>query len=340
MSTSGDSQPYLNDFMMRDDEDGVSGDDESDNKHSGGNYMLREQDRFLPICNIIKIMKVPVPENGKIAKDARECIQECVSEFISFITSEAIERSIAENRKTVNGDDLLYAFANLGFDNYVEPLSMYLHKFRESTKSDRNLYSETNMLQDDSSTEFPINADNSNTTIITTKAMTTHTGALTITTNAINHCTASVANTTNTSTDVKLFEIIEANQHQQQTHHQQQQQRQQNGIHSITITPTTTTSAVPLNLLSTGCNQTSPLTPVATSNTLNTTTLGSVRRSARLQTRPTQLPIVTTVANETPGAIMNADQMIFFDADELHQHVLQQQQQQHHVNGNNNYMHM
>lgn len=76
-------------------------------------------------------MKVPVPENGKIAKDARECIQECVSEFISFITSEAIERSISENRKTVNGDDLLYAFATLGFDNYVEPLSIYLHKFRE-----------------------------------------------------------------------------------------------------------------------------------------------------------------------------------------------------------------
>lgn len=93
--------------------------------------MLREQDRFLPICNIIKIMKVPVPESGKIAKDARECIQECVSEFISFITSEAIERSISENRKTVNGDDLLYAFATLGFDNYVEPLSIYLHKYRE-----------------------------------------------------------------------------------------------------------------------------------------------------------------------------------------------------------------
>ena len=93
--------------------------------------MLREQDRFLPICNIIKIMKIPVPENGKIAKDARECIQECVSEFISFITSEAIERSMSENRKTVNGDDLLYAFSNLGFDNYVEPLSLYLHKYRE-----------------------------------------------------------------------------------------------------------------------------------------------------------------------------------------------------------------
>lgn len=106
-------------------------DEDSDHRQSSSNYMLREQDRFLPICNIIKIMKIPVPENGKIAKDARECIQECVSEFISFITSEAIERSMSENRKTVNGDDLLYAFAHLGFDNYVEPLSLYLHRYRE-----------------------------------------------------------------------------------------------------------------------------------------------------------------------------------------------------------------
>jgi nuclear transcription Y subunit beta len=29
-----------------------------------------------------------VPENGKMAKDAKESVQECVSEFISFITSE------------------------------------------------------------------------------------------------------------------------------------------------------------------------------------------------------------------------------------------------------------
>lgn len=25
----------------------------------------------------------------------------------------------------------------LGFDNYVEPLTLYLHKYRETTKSDR-----------------------------------------------------------------------------------------------------------------------------------------------------------------------------------------------------------
>lgn len=33
-------------------------------------------------------MKMALPENAKIAKEAKECMQECVSEFISFITSE------------------------------------------------------------------------------------------------------------------------------------------------------------------------------------------------------------------------------------------------------------
>ncbi|KAH8404755.1 hypothetical protein KR222_000078 [Zaprionus bogoriensis] len=150
MSNSEDSQQYLNEMMVKE-EDEASG-DESD-RQDGCGSMLREQDRFLPICNIIKIMKVPVPQNGKIAKDARECIQECVSEFISFISSEAIERSVAENRKTVNGDDLLVAFSNLGFDNYVEPLSIYLQKYRESNKSDRNLYMEGNYIQGDDANE-------------------------------------------------------------------------------------------------------------------------------------------------------------------------------------------
>lgn len=33
-------------------------------------------------------MKLALPENAKIAKEAKECMQECVSEFIPFITSE------------------------------------------------------------------------------------------------------------------------------------------------------------------------------------------------------------------------------------------------------------
>jgi hypothetical protein len=33
-------------------------------------------------------MKKALPPNGKIGKDAKDTVQECVSEFISFITSE------------------------------------------------------------------------------------------------------------------------------------------------------------------------------------------------------------------------------------------------------------
>jgi len=100
---------------------------------------LREQDRFLPIANVAKIMKKGVPEKGKIAKDAKETIQECVSEFISFITSEASDRCLQEKRKTINGEDILLAMLTLGFDSYVEPLRTFLTKVRDASKYDRTI---------------------------------------------------------------------------------------------------------------------------------------------------------------------------------------------------------
>ena len=49
---------------------------------------VHEQDRYLPIANISRIMKRSIPQSAKISKDAKECVQECVSEFIAFIKSE------------------------------------------------------------------------------------------------------------------------------------------------------------------------------------------------------------------------------------------------------------
>jgi len=77
-------------------------------------------------------MKTALPENAKIAKEAKECMQECVSEFISFITSEASEKCQQEKRKTVNGEDILFAMASLGFENYGEALKIYLARYREN----------------------------------------------------------------------------------------------------------------------------------------------------------------------------------------------------------------
>ena len=138
--------------------------DRDDADEKGGN--VREQDRFLPIANISRIMKKALPANAKIAKDAKETVQECVSEFISFITSEcdpshpsraaddvapslqsyppsmpylkgrrpcrASDKCQREKRKTINGDDLVWAMGILGFEEYGEPLKQYLHKYREA----------------------------------------------------------------------------------------------------------------------------------------------------------------------------------------------------------------
>lgn len=49
---------------------------------------VREQDKYLPIANISRIMKEALPQNAKISKDAKELVQQCVSDFIIFITSE------------------------------------------------------------------------------------------------------------------------------------------------------------------------------------------------------------------------------------------------------------
>ncbi|WOL10354.1 hypothetical protein Cni_G19109 [Canna indica] len=102
-----------------------------------GGGSIKEQDRLLPIANVGRIMKQILPPNAKISKEAKETMQECVSEFISFVTGEASDKCHKEKRKTVNGDDICWALNTLGFDDYVEPMRRYLHKYRE-TEGDRS----------------------------------------------------------------------------------------------------------------------------------------------------------------------------------------------------------
>uniref|UniRef100_A0A9J2PMB3 Nuclear transcription factor Y subunit beta n=2 Tax=Ascaris TaxID=6251 RepID=A0A9J2PMB3_ASCLU len=112
--------------------------DGEDSPVSDGGKLILEQDRFLPIANISRLMKNVIPSTGKVAKDAKECVQECVSEFISFLTSEASDRCVYEKRKTITGEDLLGALNSLGFENYVDPLANYIKKYREANRSDRS----------------------------------------------------------------------------------------------------------------------------------------------------------------------------------------------------------
>lgn len=109
----------------------IGKDDGNHNVVGNPDMELREQDRWLPIANVARLMKNTLPATAKVSKDAKECMQECVSEFISFITSEASDKCVREKRKTINGEDILYSLHDLGFENYAEVLKIYLAKYRE-----------------------------------------------------------------------------------------------------------------------------------------------------------------------------------------------------------------
>lgn len=118
-----------------------------DDKAVAEDGAVREQDKFLPIANISRIMKEGLPQNAKISKDAKELVQQCVSDFIIFVTSEASDKCQREKRKTVNGDDILWAMKSLGFEDAVVVLTTYLQKIREAEGVEKHAKSAANAAE-------------------------------------------------------------------------------------------------------------------------------------------------------------------------------------------------
>jgi len=49
-------------------------------------------------------------------------------------TLRACERCQTGNRKTINGDDLMFALNQLGFERYIPNLDAYYNKYKEASK--------------------------------------------------------------------------------------------------------------------------------------------------------------------------------------------------------------
>lgn len=62
---------------------------------------LREQDRFLPIANISRIMKKSLPDNAKIAKDAKETVQVQTRVLLPTLVPSATLLTVPRLRKVV-----------------------------------------------------------------------------------------------------------------------------------------------------------------------------------------------------------------------------------------------
>ncbi|KAB2614414.1 nuclear transcription factor Y subunit B-1-like [Pyrus ussuriensis x Pyrus communis] len=102
----------------------LAGSSDNNTEQRAPQCLVREQDRYMPIANVIRIMRRILPPHAKISDDAKETMQECAN-----------ERCQREQRKTVTAEDVLWAMGKLGFDNYVEPLTIYLQRYREDCSS-------------------------------------------------------------------------------------------------------------------------------------------------------------------------------------------------------------
>ncbi|CAL5047322.1 unnamed protein product [Urochloa decumbens] len=99
------------------------------NQQEGGTEATKEPK--IPTVTVARIMRQASPQNSKITTDAKEAVTECLAEFSAVIIHAAVEECRRDRRTTVTGDDLILAMKSLGFDDYVEPLTLYLQRYRE-----------------------------------------------------------------------------------------------------------------------------------------------------------------------------------------------------------------
>ncbi|WMV29168.1 hypothetical protein MTR67_022553 [Solanum verrucosum] len=85
----------------------------------------------MPIGNVVIIMRKILPPHAKISNESKVAIQECVSEFIGFVTGQANDNCQREQCETIMAEDVLSALNNFGFDDYIKPLDLYLHRYHE-----------------------------------------------------------------------------------------------------------------------------------------------------------------------------------------------------------------
>ena len=108
----------------------------------GNKKPINEYDNYLPLANIGRIIKNNLPKDVKLSKSSKETFQECVSEFISFITSEANDKCNLEKRKIIKGEDIIYALNSLGFEKYCPILEVYLDKYKQSQNNSNEINDE------------------------------------------------------------------------------------------------------------------------------------------------------------------------------------------------------
>ncbi|KAL6122781.1 hypothetical protein NUSPORA_00038 [Nucleospora cyclopteri] len=103
-------------------------------------FTLKQKDRLLPLANVSKIMKRSVPLSAKIAKEAKDLVQQSATEFIAIVTCKAKELAQKEMKKVVSGEDLIKAMEELDLHYFSEITNRYFNQYKKTTKHHAFIY--------------------------------------------------------------------------------------------------------------------------------------------------------------------------------------------------------
>lgn len=89
----------------------------------------------LPRATLDKLIKEFLPNDIGCIKETRQVLMNCCIEFIHLVTSEANETCEKQGKKTINGEHIIAALQELGFDDFVAPIQATFEEFKNQSKS-------------------------------------------------------------------------------------------------------------------------------------------------------------------------------------------------------------
>eukprot|EP00835_Amoeboradix_gromovi_P002396 NODE_135_length_18075_cov_0.518413.p10 type:complete len:149 gc:universal NODE_135_length_18075_cov_0.518413:10999-11445(+) len=89
----------------------------------------------LPRATLDKLIKEFLPADIGCVKETRQVLMNCCIEFIHLVTSEANETCEKQGKKTINGEHIIAALQELGFEEFVNQVQETFEEFKNQNKS-------------------------------------------------------------------------------------------------------------------------------------------------------------------------------------------------------------
>ena len=88
----------------------------------------------LPVASITRIVKSRLPDGVQVGKDAKLAFSKAAGIFVLYLTACAGDICRDSKRSTVSVSDVFAALEEIEFEEYKEPLRVFLNRYREEQK--------------------------------------------------------------------------------------------------------------------------------------------------------------------------------------------------------------